>query len=380
MKTLLIIVNEDQYFVSHRMRVAQAALADGWRVIVGAAPTSGCASQICAAGLEYVELPLYGDGMSAGAQARTLIALVHLFRKHSGAFVHLVGMKMLLIGNLAVRLAGNMGGVVNAVCGMGRMFLNPSRLAPRVLLSMLRGVWQRKNVVTIVQNRDDEALLEEAGVIRPEEVEFIKGSGVNLNAYPVCHAPALTPEGKMRVIFTGRLLRSKGVEDFIRCAEILRPEWEGKAEFMICGGLSTNSDSMTEKEMRDACDGKYLIWAGNRNDVRQLLNESRIMLFPGYYREGVPLSLIEASAAGLPIVTCDSVGCRDTIDGNGVLLPPRSPELLAKEVGALLADPDRCARLGKRSRQIAEHDYSIDDVVSRHLEIYDSLFVSRQVV
>lgn len=372
-KTILMIVNEDQYFVSHRMGVALGAIEKGWRVVVAAAPKSGCEEKIRAAGIDFVSLPLDGDGLSLRAQFNTLKALVSLFRKHREAVIHLVGMKMLLAGNIAYRIAGCRGGVVNAICGMGSMFIEPDKFKPLLILKLLRSVWQRNKVTTIVQNHDDEELMLRAGVLRKAEIVFIKGSGVDLKLFTPVKKGNLTPGGKIRIIFTGRLLRSKGVEDVIKTANILRKKWEGKVEFMICGGLSTNSDSMTRAEMEAACDGTYLIWGGNRGDVRELLMESRIMFFPGYYREGVPLSLIEASAAGLPIVTCDSVGCKDTIDGNGVKLPPRHPEMLAEEIDKMLEDDELCWRLGQRSREIAERDYAIERVVEKHLEIYGNI-------
>lgn len=370
-KTLLIIVNEDQYFVSHRMKVGEGAVVDGWRVIVAAAPKSGCEDEIRRHGMEFFPLPIDGDGISIRTQAGTLIALIRLMKKYPGAVIHLVGMKMLAVGNLASRIAGTTRGTVNAVCGLGNMFRDPSRFMPRLLLKVLKFLWRRKNVVTIVQNHDDEALLKKAGVIRDAEIEYIKGSGVDLDLYHSGRRPVTTPEGRIRVIFTGRLLRSKGVADLIEAAEILRPKWEGKAEFMICGGISTNADSMTEEEMTRASDGAYIIWKGNSGDIPRLLSESRIMAFPGYYREGVPLSLIEASAAGLPIVTCDSVGCRDTIDGNGFTVEPRNPDLIAEAIDRLLENPAECEKMGIQSRRIAERDYDIRKVVERHLDIYN---------
>lgn len=376
-KTLLIIVNEDQYFVSHRMKVGEGAVAEGWRVIVAAAPKSGCEEEIRSKGMEFYPLPIDGDGIGLKTQWGTLIRLISLMKQHRDAVAHFVGMKMLLVGNVAKRLARHRGGVVNAVCGMGHMFRDPDRFMPRLLLLLLRMVWQRNNIVTIVQNHDDEALLKQRKVIRDSEVEYIKGSGVILDNYYSGKRPVLTPEGKIRVIFTGRLLRSKGVADFISAAEILRPKWENKAEFLICGGVSTNADSMTPEEMERATDGTYLIWAGNRRDVAILLSESRIMAFPGYYREGVPLSLIEASAAGLPIVTCNSVGCRDTIDGNGIMVEPRHPEQVAEAIERLLNNPDECERMGLRSRELAERDYDIRKVVEKHLSIYNSLLRGR---
>ena len=123
------------------------------------------------------------------------------------------------------------------------------------------------------------------------------------------------------------------------------------------------------------CDGKYFQWLGHRSDVKDLLKQSHIVAFPSYYREGVPKSLIEAAAIGRPIVTCNSIGCKDTVeDGiNGFLLPLRDSDELADRLRILIEDGDLRQKMGEESRRIAERDFSLDTVIKRHLDAYESL-------
>lgn len=99
------------------------------------------------------------------------------------------------------------------------------------------------------------------------------------------------------------------------------------------------------------------------------------MCYPSFYREGVPKSLIEALATGLPIVTTDSVGCRDTVkDGeNGILVPTHNPAAIADALKTLIENPVLRRKMGKESRRIAERDYDVENVASVHLQIYDTL-------
>lgn len=387
-KVLVIAINDDRYLLSHRFDVAKAAVDAGWRVIV-AAGENGCRRQIEDAGMEYYPLPIYGTGMSLRLQLQTLPRLVALFKKHPGAVVHLVGMKMLLVGNMAARLSGGMKGIINAVCGLGILFQNPHHWKPRLMLRLMRYTLLNdsvhpalessdgRKVTIIVQNRDDETLLRASGVIGSRRVEYIKGAGVNLDRYRPADLSSLLqplgPDNRINLIFSGRLLRSKGIFDLFKAAELLKKDWKDKIRFTICGDVCSNQDSLSREEMIKACDGDYITWKGHCNDMSTHLAESHIMVFPSYYREGVPLSVIEASAAGLPIITCDNVGCRDTIDGNGVLVPPRNPQALARAIESLLRNPRLCLTYGDRSRQLAERDYDIRHVIERHLQIYDSL-------
>ena len=124
------------------------------------------------------------------------------------------------------------------------------------------------------------------------------------------------------------------------------------------------------------CDGKYIQWLGYRTDVRELLMKSHIVAFPSYYREGLPKSLIEASSIGRPIVTTDSVGCRDVVEDsvNGFIIPIKDAEALADKLRILLDNKDLRVCMGRKSREFAERDFSIDRVISIHMEIYNMVY------
>ena len=102
------------------------------------------------------------------------------------------------------------------------------------------------------------------------------------------------------------------------------------------------------------------------------------MAFPSYYREGVPKSLIEASATGRPIVTCDSTGCRDVVDDgvNGFLIEPRNVDMLADRLKQLIVDRELRLKMGLASRSKTEK-FSIENVVNTHIKIYESLICDR---
>lgn len=370
---LIFVVSDDTFFVSHRMAVGEAALKQGWRVIVAGGAYGG-ERAVKDAGMEFVALPMAPGIGGFFSNLNMLNTLVRLFRRNPGCIIHPVGTKQILVGNMAARIAGRVKGIVNAVSGLGIAFANPDSGMARMISRALRAVWRRgTGVRTIVQNSDDMNLLLERGIIRKNEIEYIKGSGVDLGRFRYRELSPVLPDGRLRVIFSGRLLKSKGALDFIRAAELLRPEWESKAEFLICGGVHHNADSLTEEDMQRLCDNRYIVWTGHCRNMPELLSSARLIAFPSYYREGIPLALLEASAVGLPIITCDSVGCRDTVDSNGYLVPPREPEILAKRIAELLSDPELCRRMGSRSRELAERDYDLRNVVSRHLSLYSEL-------
>ncbi len=258
---------------------------------------------------------------------------------------------------------------------MGVLF-NQENLSLKLkgILALLRFSNHRKNLLVIFQNHEDESLFIKYHVVNEHQVRFIKGSGVDLKLYPY------TPESEIRplkVIFMARMVKEKGTLILIEAAEALRKNYEGKVEFWLCGGLSKNPNAITEEELRARCDGHYIQWLGFRTDVKELLQQAHIVVFPSYYREGVPKSLMEATAIGRPIITTNSIGCKDTVeDGyNGFLVPIKDSKAVADKLEILLNDETLRKEMGKNSRKIAERDFSLENVIQKHLQIYKEVII-----
>lgn len=368
---LLIVLNEDYFLLTHRKELAMRAQEAGYDVTI-VAKNTGRREKVEALGLRMVELPVNPTGKNPIEELKTFGFLYRLYKREKPNVVHHVGLKVILWGGLAAKLAG-VKGVVNAVSGLGVMFsLEKESRLTSLILSVLRFSHRRKNLIEIFQNHEDERLFVEKRVVAKDQIRFIKGSGVDLKTY------AYTPEpvsDKIKILFTARMVEEKGVWVLVNAAELLRKEYEGRVCFLLCGGLSSNPKAIKEEELNDRCDGNYIQWLGYRSDVPDLLRSSHIVAFPSYYREGVPKSLIEATAIGRPIVTTNSIGCKDTVeDGvNGFLVPIKDSKVLAEKLRILIDDADLRKQMGMSSRKIAEQDFSLDNVIAKHLTIYSEL-------
>ena len=367
-KKLYFIVNDDWFFLSHRLPIALAAKQAGFDVTI-IARDSGKGVVCESYGFHYIDLPINPTGMNPCQELKTLSWLICLFKKERPDIVHLVGLKCMLWGGLAARLM-RVPQVVNAVSGLGVMF-SGSRLSlvARVMMVIQRFSSKRDGVFYIFQNSEDRQLFISQKVAKPENCRFTKGSGIDLDEFAYVPQSA---EGKVHVIFTARMLKEKGVLDLISAARQLEKEYKDKADFWLCGGLSPNPKALQETELKSLCDGQYIQWLGLRNDIKELLGKSHIVAFPSYYREGLPKSLIEASAVGRPIITCNSVGCKDVVvDGeNGFLIPPKDVEALVSRLRQLIDNPVLRERMGLKSREYAQRDFDIQSVIDVHLSIY----------
>ena len=368
---LLMIVNEDRFFLSHRKEIALAAKEAGWDVTVVCKDT-GQREEVEALGLKMLDLPVNPTGMNLMQERKTFWYLYRLYRKNRDAVVHHVGLKDILWGGLAAKLA-RVHGVVNAVSGLGTIFSNEKMgMMAKGILALMRFSNKRKNVKVIFQNQEDKNLFLQHGVIEESQIEFIKGSGVDLNVFNYVPEPE---SETLKVVFTARMVKEKGIIELIEAAERLRKDYEGKVEFWLCGRLAANADAISREELEGLCDGKYIKWLDFQKDIKSILEQCHIMAFPSYYREGVPKSLIDVCAIGRPIVTTDSIGCKDVVDDgvNGFLVPVRDSEVLAEKLRILIENKDLRVKMGKASREKAEREFSIEKVVEKHMEIYNIL-------
>lgn len=368
---LFIVVNVDWFFLSHRKDVALAAKEVGWDVTIVTADT-GKLQDIETLGLKTINLPMSRSGMNVVQELKTLNWLRKLYKREKPDVVHHVGMKTILWGTLAARFS-RVHGVVNAISGLGGFFAEDNKgLLSRIMPMVLRFSHARKNLLCIFQNDDDWGLYVKHGIIKHEQGRFIKGSGVDLNQF--CYTPE--PEaGKIKVMLTARMIVEKGIFLLTEAAERLRSKYEDKVEFLLVGGLDDHPGAITKEQLEAVCDGSYIQWLGYRTDILDLLKQCHIMAFPSYYMEGLPKSLIEADAIGRPIITSNSVGCKETlVDGyNGFLIQPKDVDALTAKLDLLLSDKELRIKMGKNARKYAEDYFSIEVVKERHLAIYNEL-------
>jgi len=373
-RRLVIVVNNPAFFLSHRLAVADGARAAGWEVHVATAPEPAeAAARIAAAGFTHHAVPITRGHASPVAEFATLRALLALFHRVRPTLVHLVTIKPVLYGSLAAR-AAKVPGLVVAISGLGHALTGEGRAAA-LLKSAIRRLYRHgvghRNKCVIFQNDRDRAVLESWGVRFDGQAEMIPGSGVRLDAF----APDAVPEAPPLAVMVSRLLRPKGVAEFVAAAEILRARGS-PALFALVGAPDPgNPETVTQADLAAWEAGGAVALLGHREDVPAILARATLVALPSYYGEGMPKTLLEAAAAARAVVTTDLPGCRDAVrpGESGLLVPPRDPRALADAMGALLADPARAAAMGRAGRAQAEARFSIEEVVARHLAIYDRL-------
>ncbi|WP_018882220.1 MULTISPECIES: glycosyltransferase family 4 protein [unclassified Thioalkalivibrio] len=370
MARLLFVLNEPNWFVSHRFAIGLAAQERGFDVHVAGPGTAP--QEILDAGMTFHSVNFCRKGMNPLAEFGALGSLVRLFRTVRPDIAHLVTIKPYLYGGIAARLAG-VPAVVSAVAGLGTVFIRhdaKARSLRALLYPMFRLAFGHGRQRVIFQNADDRSVLEQWGVMAAEKAVLIRGSGADLKQYRV----QSEPPGAPIVAFAARLLRDKGVVEFVDAARILKARGVD-ARFWIIGDTDPgNRATVTEAELGAWQEEGIVELLGYRTDIPELFGRAHIVCLPSY-REGLPKVLVEGAAAGRAVVTTDVPGCRDAIepDRTGLLVPARNPERLADALHRLIENADERQAMGRAGRDLAEREFEIGKIVDAHLDIYDDL-------
>lgn len=366
---LLYFVTEDWYFCSHRLPLAVAAKAAGYDVAVLTRVRAHRAA-IEAAGLRLIPIELARGGRNPLREAQALWRIVQAYRREKPDLVHHVAVKPVLYGSLAARFAG-IPHVVNALTGLGHLFGVKRRGGPilrKLLILAFRWLFGGAKGRVILQNPDDFRVVRENGALSPGQGVLIRGSGVDLELYQ----PSPEPAGAPLVVLAARMLWDKGVGEFVAAAEQLKRAG-CDARFALVGGSDAeNHSAIPTAQLQAWHDAGAVEWWGQRSDMPAVLANAHIVCLPSYYGEGVPKVLLEAAAAGRPIVTTDMPGCREVVrDGeNGLLVPPQRVDPLVAALRRLIESAPLRRDMGAKGRAIAEAEFGVAAVIAQTLAVY----------
>lgn len=367
----LFVVNNADYFVSHRLPLGVELKRLGHKVgVVGPGESPEILKEL---GIDFYPVAISRKGKSFFEELKTIYQLYRLFKHTKPDVVHLVTIKPYLYGGIAARLA-HVPAVVSAVAGLGILFSQStfkSKLLRTLLYPFYRISFGHSNQKVIFQNSNDLDELVNWGVLSNEKAIIIRGAGVELKDYNFFDEPNDVPI----VTFAARLLKDKGVIEFVEASKILK-ERGIKARFWLIGDVDQgNKNTVVQQELDDWEKEGLVECFGYRTDIPDLFSQSNIISLPSYYGEGLPKVLIEAAACGRAVVTTDWPGCRDAIIPyeTGLLVPIKNSEALADAFEKLIKDNNLRQNLGKAGRKLAEETFVIEKVVAQHMDIYQGL-------
>lgn len=373
---VLLFANTDWYLYNFRRSLALELRRAGHDVLL-VSPSGPYGERLRGLGFRWVPAPMERRSLNPLRELALVRWLCRLVLQERTDLVHGFTIKCAVYGSLAARLAG-VPARVNAVTGMGYVFTSgdlKARILRPVVSTLMRLALDGPGARLILQNLDDVALFCSAGLVSPERVRLIPGSGVDCERFcPSQDNSNHLPSRNLRVLLPARLLWDKGLREYVEAARLLRAQ--GRAiDFLLAGEPdSGNPAAASEVMLREWVAQGLVTWLGHLDDMPALFRSVDVVVLPSY-REGLPKGLIEAGACGLPLVTTDVPGCREVVtDGvDGLLVQVKDSVALAAAIARLHDAPELRTKLGAAARAKALREFDERSVIARTINVYREL-------
>lgn len=316
---------------------------------------------------------LNGSNVSVFSDLRYIVQLFRLIKEIKPDIFFPYTFKPVIYGTIVAKLC-KVPCITPMLTGLGYNFTdqkNKKRLISKITKVLLKfSLSPNKRVRIIFQNKDDYQKLMASGIIGSKHQAFVvNGSGVDLNDYAYS-----APEIKtVSFLMISRLINAKGIREFYEAAKLISQKFPG-IKFKLIGSYDDNIDAIDQDLYTNIRQGTVLEYIGQVDDVRPYIKDASILVLPSYYGEGVPRCMLEGMAMGRPLITCDSVGCRETISPsvkkpNGFLVPIKNIVALASKMEYYINHTSDILTYGLNGRKFAKKKFDVNLVNADMLKI-----------
>lgn len=375
MSRILLFANTDWYLYNFRLSLAEELRNQGHEVVLLSA-TGDYYQLLQRSGFQWIPFPLSRQGVNPFSELLTLWRLIRLYHQVRPDIVHHFTIKPVIYGSFAAHIL-RIPGIINSITGLGHLFIDPgffTRFLRIIAKIMYRIILPDTRV--IFENPEDERTFVEQGLLEAEQSHLILGTGVDTERF----RPSEKNNEIPLVLFSSRILATKGLPEYVEAASILKQKGI-KARFVVAGTTDPGNPASISTEQIEAWKDTDVVelW-GWQNDMPSILAQADIFCLPSY-REGIPNALLEACAAGLPIVATDVPGCRDVVTNglNGLLVPVRSSDALATALETLIVNRELRLTMGIAAREIAIQ-FNTKKVNAETLAVYGTFAVFQKNV
>jgi glycosyltransferase involved in cell wall biosynthesis len=313
-------------------------------------------------GCRCVELPVASKSTDPRDDLKTLAALYREYRATRPHIVFHYTIKPNIYGSLAAMLARVPS--IAVTTGLGYVFIQKSRTA-QVAKRLYRFAFRFPREVWFLNKDDHHAFKHENLLAHPDRARRLHGEGVDLDEFAYVPLPV---REDFVFILIGRLLWDKGVAEYVEAARRIRAKF-AHARFQLLGPVGVDNPSAISRTDVAQWEAEHIVeYLGEANDVRPLVAAADCVVLPSY-REGVPRTLMEASAMGRPIVATDVPGCREVVEHgeNGLLCEVKSADSLTDAIERMLTlSREERETMARRGREKVAREFDEKNVVERY--------------
>ena len=372
-KKVIIIYNAAHHVLLFKKELIETIKKNGFQIIV-LASKDNYVEKLKVIVDEFHEIKLDSSGINPFKDSYLIYQLYTLIKKIKPYAIFNFTIKPVIYGTLAAKLAKGIP-VVNTITGLGTAFLSEG-LANKVAKLLYKYTFNNSHLI-FFQNQDDQKFFKEINIIKKDNTQLIPGSGVDLEKFkPVIK----TKSDNIKILFIGRIIADKGIYELIEAASIIKKEYSN-ITFILLGMVGVkNRTSITKNEVDDWVDNGLIEYISFKDDVRNFISDSDLIVLPSY-REGTPKTLLEAASMGRPIIATDVPGCREVVihEKNGFLCQVKNPESLGNEIKRFIElDYQSKLEMGLKSRELAELKFDINNVNNYYIQSLKNIKNARQ--
>ena len=326
---ILISANTSWYLYNFRLPLLRELISRGCKVSA-LAPYDSYAEKLEEIGIEHIPINITRSGLNPFADIALFSQFLSIYRRYKPDLVQHFTVKPVIYGTLAAHMCG-IPHVFNMVSGMGYVFTGTNikkfwvqrvvRLLYKSTLNFSRHVF--------FQNQDDRDYFLIYNLVDAARTSIVSGTGVDTSKF---RPSGKKKKGGITFIMAARMLWDKGVGEYVEAARIVKGKHPNSRFWMLGPVDMENPKGIKADQLQSWSSEGVVQYLGMTDSIKTYLSEADVIVLPSYYREGIPLSLLEGAAMGMPIITTDSPGCREVVrkGQNGLLIPIRDPEALAE--------------------------------------------------
>ena len=353
-----------------RKEVLQSILQGGYEVII-IAEEDKYASLLISMGCTFVPIMINNRSLSPADDIRLFFNLKNIYKKYRPDFLFHYVIKPGIYGTLAARLLKIPS--VAIITGLGHAF-NKNSFLSALVKGMYRFTLRHAHQVWCL-NKDDAAFFVSNSIVPLKKITILPGEGVNTSYFNTGKSVALKTE-IFTFMMSARLLKSKGIIEYADATLMLRQKNLPFQSFLL-GAIEDHPDAISKKDIAAWQNKSGIQYLGFTDDVRPYLSKADCFVYPSYYNEGVPRSLMEACSMELPVITTNNTGCRELIQNglNGYLCEKQDAFSLAIKMEAMMTlGDDQRKMMGQKGREMVEERYAINNVILFYKNILNKFF------
>jgi glycosyltransferase involved in cell wall biosynthesis len=366
MKKVAIVLNSSWQAYNFRLNLAHHLSRTGCKVII-LAPSDDHYCHFIEKEFDFVDIKLQADGVNPIQDIKLLFSLFWLYRKIRPDVVLNFTIKPNIYSAVAAKLLGIHS--INNVTGLGTVFIKKNLLT--LIVKRLYRVSLSCATKVFFQNKDDLDLFLDKNLVSRDKCALLPGSGVDSSKF----CPTVGKQhDTFRFLMVARLIRDKGIYEYVEAAKTLKNQG---IEFWILGeSCPANKTALSKDEIVKLSNRGDITYFDKTDDVKSFLDRVDCVVLPSY-REGSPRSIMEASAAALPVIVSDVPGCRQVVDNGitGLYCKARDSDDLTKKMEVIIKMTEKeRQKMGQMGRQKMLNQYDESIVLEKYTQIIADLF------